>query len=86
MKFNIDNILKTRLGIVDELYVIDSLHTHIGKLFSEWSVIEKTMGDGLQVMYYCDWYYFWNGAWKLIPRRFVRRIFFRINYVVGFHS
>lgn len=34
--------------MVEKQYTLSKLHSNYGKLFSEWSVIEKEMGDGLQ--------------------------------------
>ncbi|KAH9632056.1 hypothetical protein HF086_006370 [Spodoptera exigua] len=34
--------------IIEKNYALCKLHANYGKLFSEWSVIEKEMGDGLQ--------------------------------------
>lgn len=33
---------------MEKNYALCKLHANYGKLFSEWSVIEKEMGDGLQ--------------------------------------
>ncbi|XP_065217646.1 sorting nexin-4-like [Planococcus citri] len=45
---NLDSILKSRSKVIEQTYTVDMLHSHIGRLFSEWSVIEKYLGDGLQ--------------------------------------
>lgn len=38
----------SRSRMVEKQYTLSKLHSNYGKLFSEWSVIEKEMGDGLQ--------------------------------------
>ncbi|XP_041970949.1 sorting nexin-4-like [Aricia agestis] len=48
LETNLGNFLYTRSKIIEKNYALCKLHAHYGKLFSEWSVIEKEMGDGLQ--------------------------------------
>lgn len=48
LETNLDSILKSRSKVIEQTYTVDMLHSHIGRLFSEWSVIEKYLGDGLQ--------------------------------------
>lgn len=45
---SLDSMLKIRAKTTEKLYMVDNLHVHLGRLFSEWSVIEKGMGDGFQ--------------------------------------
>lgn len=49
LQTNLDSVLKSRSKVIEQTYTVDMLHSHIGRLFSEWSVIEKYLGDGLQV-------------------------------------
>ncbi|KAI5633880.1 PX domain-containing protein [Phthorimaea operculella] len=48
LETNLGNFLYTRSKIIEKNYALCKLHANYGKLFSEWSVIEKEMGDGLQ--------------------------------------
>lgn len=48
LESNLSNFLYTRSKIMEKNYALSKLHGNYGKLFSEWSVIEKEMGDGLQ--------------------------------------
>ncbi|XP_013138761.1 PREDICTED: sorting nexin-4-like [Papilio polytes] len=48
LETNLGNFLYTRSKIIEKNYALCKLHADYGKLFSEWSVIEKEMGDGLQ--------------------------------------
>ncbi|KAL0832567.1 hypothetical protein ABMA28_000768 [Loxostege sticticalis] len=48
LETNLGNFLYTRSKIMEKNYALCKLHANYGKLFSEWSVIEKDMGDGLQ--------------------------------------
>ncbi|XP_041833491.1 sorting nexin-4-like [Melanotaenia boesemani] len=41
-------LLRTRARVADRLYAIYKVHGNYGRVFSEWSAIEKEMGDGLQ--------------------------------------
>uniref|UniRef100_UPI00358F24BB sorting nexin-4 isoform X2 n=1 Tax=Myxine glutinosa TaxID=7769 RepID=UPI00358F24BB len=44
----ISQILKIQMRLADRLYGIYKIHSNYGRVFSEWSAIEKDMGDGLQ--------------------------------------
>lgn len=46
---NLHNLLRTRAKLAARLNSIHKMHAGYGRIFSEWSVIEKEMGDGLQV-------------------------------------
>ncbi|KAG6461795.1 sorting nexin-4 [Manduca sexta] len=48
LEVNLGNFLYTRSKIIEKNFALCKLHANYGKLFSEWSVIEKEMGDGLQ--------------------------------------
>ncbi|XP_070536510.1 sorting nexin-4-like isoform X2 [Ptychodera flava] len=48
LQTNISNLLKIRNKLADRLYGIHKIHGNYGRVFSEWSGIEKKMGDGLQ--------------------------------------
>lgn len=48
LETNLGNFLYTRSKIIEKNYALCKLHAAYGKLFSEWSVVEKDMGDGLQ--------------------------------------
>lgn len=48
LETNLGNFLYTRSKVIEKNYALCKLHANYGKLFSEWSVIEKDMGDGLQ--------------------------------------
>uniref|UniRef100_A0A8C6M5M5 Sorting nexin 4 n=1 Tax=Nothobranchius furzeri TaxID=105023 RepID=A0A8C6M5M5_NOTFU len=41
-------LLRARTRVADRLYAVYKVHGNYGRIFSEWSVIEKEMGDGLQ--------------------------------------
>ncbi|XP_029969782.1 sorting nexin-4-like isoform X2 [Salarias fasciatus] len=41
-------LLRTRARVADRLYGVYKVHGNYGRVFSEWSAIEKEMGDGLQ--------------------------------------
>ncbi|KAJ3584352.1 hypothetical protein NHX12_014847 [Muraenolepis orangiensis] len=41
-------LLRTRARVTDRLYGVYKVHGNYGRVFSEWSVLEKQMGDGLQ--------------------------------------
>ncbi|EEB15837.1 Sorting nexin-4, putative [Pediculus humanus corporis] len=45
---HLQNLLKTRTRLAERYYTIYKLHANYGRVFSEWSAAEKTMGDGLQ--------------------------------------
>ncbi|KAK3908265.1 Sorting nexin-4 [Frankliniella fusca] len=45
---NMTNILRVRAVLAERLYGIHKLHANYGRIFSEWSAVEKDMGDGLQ--------------------------------------
>lgn len=52
---NLYSLLKARAKVVDKQYTIQKLHANYGRLFSEWSVIEREMGDSLQkIGHYMD--------------------------------
>ena len=52
---NLNNVLKVRSRVAEKQYNIHKLHANYGRVFSEWSAIEKDMGDGLQRMgHYLD--------------------------------
>lgn len=46
---NITNVLRVRAALAERLYGIHKLHANYGRIFSEWSAVERDMGDGLQV-------------------------------------
>ena len=46
---NIGNVLRVRASLAERLYGIHKLHANYGRIFSEWSAVERDMGDGLQV-------------------------------------
>lgn len=48
LRNNISAILKIRAKLAGTLYGIHKIHGNYGRVFSEWSGIEKEMGDGLQ--------------------------------------
>ncbi|XP_078661452.1 sorting nexin-4-like isoform X2 [Branchiostoma floridae x Branchiostoma belcheri] len=48
LEANIANLLKIRERLAERLYGIHKIHANYGRVFSEWSGIEKEMGDGLQ--------------------------------------
>lgn len=41
-------LLKQRSRVTEKRYIIHKLHSNYGRVFSEWSVVEKEMGDDLQ--------------------------------------
>ncbi|XP_034248284.1 sorting nexin-4-like [Thrips palmi] len=45
---NMTNILRVRAALAERLYGIHKLHANYGRIFSEWSAVERDMGDGLQ--------------------------------------
>lgn len=45
---NVAAMIKVRQRIADIVYSIHKQHANYGKVFSEWSSLEKEMGDGLQ--------------------------------------
>ncbi|KAM6979378.1 sorting nexin-4-like [Tautogolabrus adspersus] len=44
----ISQLLRVRARVADRLYGVFKVHGNYGRVFSEWSAIEKEMGDGLQ--------------------------------------
>ncbi|XP_062389768.1 sorting nexin-4 isoform X2 [Sardina pilchardus] len=44
----ISQLLRVRARVADRLYGVYKVHGNYGRVFSEWSAIEKEMGDGLQ--------------------------------------
>lgn len=46
---NLCNLLRARARLVEKQYTLYKLHANYGRVFSEWSAIEKELGDGLQV-------------------------------------
>uniref|UniRef100_A0A8C2KTY3 Sorting nexin 4 n=1 Tax=Cyprinus carpio TaxID=7962 RepID=A0A8C2KTY3_CYPCA len=44
----ISQLLRVRARAADRLYGVYKVHGNYGRVFSEWSAIEKEMGDGLQ--------------------------------------
>ncbi|XP_018321793.1 sorting nexin-4 [Agrilus planipennis] len=52
---NLHNLLKARSHAVESLFTIHKLHSNYGRVFSEWSAIEREMGDSLQrIGHYLD--------------------------------
>lgn len=45
---NLCNLLRVRARLVEKQHSLYKLHANYGRVFSEWSAIEKEMGDGLQ--------------------------------------
>ncbi|XP_014217168.1 sorting nexin-4-like [Copidosoma floridanum] len=45
---NLSNLLRTRAILAEKQYSFYKLHANYGRVFSEWSAIEREMGDGLQ--------------------------------------
>ncbi|GJQ77694.1 hypothetical protein Trydic_g12816 [Trypoxylus dichotomus] len=45
---SIYNLLKARSRVAEKQYTVYKLHANYGRVFSEWSAIEKEMGDALQ--------------------------------------
>ncbi|XP_035535518.1 sorting nexin-4-like [Morone saxatilis] len=48
LQSHISQLLRTRARVADRLYGVYKVHGNYGRVFSEWSAIEKEMGDGLQ--------------------------------------
>ncbi|XP_034034383.1 sorting nexin-4-like [Thalassophryne amazonica] len=48
LQSHISQLLRARARVADRLYAIYKVHGNYGRVFSEWSAIEKEMGDGLQ--------------------------------------
>ncbi|XP_059490545.1 sorting nexin-4-like [Neocloeon triangulifer] len=48
LQMNITSTLKVRAKLLEKQYCLHKLHQNYGRVFSEWSAIEKEMGDGLQ--------------------------------------
>ncbi|XP_056637497.1 sorting nexin-4-like [Diorhabda sublineata] len=46
--YNLNNMLKARSRVAEKQYNVHKLHANYGRVFSEWSAIEKDMGDALQ--------------------------------------
>ncbi|XP_041119636.1 sorting nexin-4-like [Polyodon spathula] len=44
----ISQLLRVRAKVADRLYGVYKVHGNYGRVFSEWSAIEREMGDGLQ--------------------------------------
>ncbi|KAK0156156.1 Sorting nexin-4 [Merluccius polli] len=44
----ISHLLRVRVKVADRMYGVYKVHGNYGRVFSEWSAIEKEMGDGLQ--------------------------------------
>lgn len=42
------NLLKSRSKVAEKQYTVYKLHANYGRVFSEWSAVEKEMGDALQ--------------------------------------
>jgi len=52
---NIMGVLKVRTKMLDKQHSLHKLHANYGRVFSEWSALEREMGDGLQrVGHYMD--------------------------------
>jgi sorting nexin-4 len=45
---NLNNLLKARSRVAEKQYNVHKLHANYGRVFSEWSVVERDMGDALQ--------------------------------------
>ncbi|CAG9863697.1 unnamed protein product [Phyllotreta striolata] len=45
---NLNNLLKARSRVAEKQFNVHKLHANYGRVFSEWSAIEKDMGDALQ--------------------------------------
>ncbi|KAK5650481.1 hypothetical protein RI129_001510 [Pyrocoelia pectoralis] len=55
LHLNLNNVLRIRSRVAEKQYNIHKLHANYGRVFSEWSAVEKDMGDGLQRMgHYLD--------------------------------
>ncbi|XP_044742749.1 sorting nexin-4-like [Chrysoperla carnea] len=48
LQSNLSNLLRSRAKVVEKQYSVYKLHANYGRVFSEWSAVEKEMGDGLQ--------------------------------------
>uniref|UniRef100_H3CP68 Sorting nexin 4 n=1 Tax=Tetraodon nigroviridis TaxID=99883 RepID=H3CP68_TETNG len=48
LQSNTSQLLRARARVADGLYGVYKVHGNYGRVFSEWSAIEKEMGDGLQ--------------------------------------
>lgn len=46
LETHLNSLLRARVKLAERIYVIHKLHANYGRVFSEWSVFEKTMGDG----------------------------------------
>ncbi|KAM4608781.1 sorting nexin-4-like [Polymixia lowei] len=44
----VSQLLRVRARVADRMYGVYKVHGNYGRVFSEWSAIEKEMGDGLQ--------------------------------------
>lgn len=42
------NLLKFRSKVAEKTFTVHKLHSNYGRVFSEWSAVEKEMGDALQ--------------------------------------
>jgi len=51
LESGLGNLLRIRVRLADRVYAIHKLHANYGRVFSEWSALEKTMGDSLQVKF-----------------------------------
>lgn len=57
LETGLGNLLRVRVRLADRIFAIHKLHGNYGRVFSEWSALEKTMGDGLQrAGHYMDCY------------------------------
>ena len=43
---HLSNLLRTRAKLAERFYAVHKLHANYGRVFSEWSAVEKNMGDG----------------------------------------
>ncbi|XP_013397548.1 sorting nexin-4-like [Lingula anatina] len=48
LQSHIGNVLKIRAKLCDRLYAYHKVNANYGRVFSEWSALEKEMADGLQ--------------------------------------
>ncbi|CAH1775079.1 unnamed protein product, partial [Owenia fusiformis] len=48
LQTHIHNILRIRAKMADQEFGVHRIHANYGRVFSEWSGLEKEMGDGLQ--------------------------------------
>lgn len=51
IKSSLGELLRLRVRLADRLFAIHKLHANYGRVFSEWSALERTMGDSLQVYF-----------------------------------